>query len=626
MDMGNNKSGKESWQLYLRIIGYLRPYIKQIILILLFNFFFVIFNTLAIWMVAPVVSTLFETTAEDTIQTQDDSSIPEEEPGFLDIHQQLKLLVKRHLMKKDRLDTLKLLCFILFLAFFLKNTFNYLEAWFVSFIEQKVIKDFRDQVYAHLLKLPLSFFHKMQTGNLISRVTNDINALNVAINKGFTKIIRDPIIIIIFIYLLFNISWKLSLVSLLVFPVSGALIKQIGRSLQRKSERVQRRIADITSILQETLTGMKVVKAFSMEKYERDKFVARTDTHYRAVLKQVRLFRLSPPLSETIGIGIMACVLWFGGGLVFSGQLLSSKDFITFIAILYAVLDPIKSLGDLNNNIHIALASAKRVFMIMDTPITITDASNAVEKKHFNTEICFNHVSFHYKEDEAPVLKKINLTVQKNQKIALVGHSGAGKTTLVNLIPRFYDIQRGSITVDGIDIREIKIKNLRDLLGIVTQEVILFNDTIANNIAYGRADYPLEKVKNAAQLANADTFIEALPEGYQTVIGEQGMRLSGGQRQRISIARAILKNPAILIFDEATSSLDTESERLIQEAIENLMRDRTVFLIAHRLSTVINADIIVVLDEGKILATGPHKELLGKSPEYRRLYELQFNA
>jgi subfamily B ATP-binding cassette protein MsbA len=624
--MAKPTSGSNSWQLYRRIISYLRPYVKQIVLILVFNILFVIFNTLAIWMVAPVVSTLFGETGDKTVQVETIENEQPAEPGILNTHAWLKHKVQQFLVREERLETLKILCLMLFLSFFLKNTFSFCEAWYVSFIEQRVIKDLRDQVYTHLLSLPLAYFQKMQTGNLISRITNDINALNVAVNKGFTKIIRDPAVIIIFITILFNISWKLSLISLLVFPVSAVLIKQVGRSLKRKSERVQRRIADITSILQETLTGMKVVKAFSMEKYEREKFIARTDTHYRAVLRQVRLARLSPPLSETIGIGIMASVLWFGGSLVFSGNLMNSQDFITFIAILYAVLEPIKSLGELNNNINIALASAERVFTILDTPVTIVDAPNAVKKKNFNTDIRFNHVTFQYSERESVVLQNITLTVQKNQKIALVGHSGAGKTTLVNLIPRFYDIQRGAIAIDGIDIREIKVKDLRDLMGIVTQEVILFNDTIANNIAYGRIEFPIEKIKEAAQLANADSFIETMPEGYQTVIGEQGMRLSGGQRQRISIARAILKDPAILIFDEATSSLDTESERLIQEAIENLMRDRTVFLIAHRLSTVINADVIVVLEGGTILATGSHKELLKTSPAYRRLYELQFNA
>jgi subfamily B ATP-binding cassette protein MsbA len=624
--MTKKKSGYNSWHLYLRIISYRRPYVKQIILILLFNFFFVIFNTLAMWMVAPTVSTLFDETGEETAQVAHAANESRVQPGILNTHQWLKYKVKQFLVRENRLDTLKILCLMVFLAFFLKNTFSFCEAWFVSFIEQRVIKDLRDQVYTHLLSLPLSFFQKMQTGNLISRITNDINALNVAVNKGFTKIIRDPAMIIIFVFVLLNISWKLSLISLLVFPITAVLIKQVGRSLKRKSERVQKRIADITSILQETLTGMKVVKAFSMENYERNKFIARTDTHYRAVLRQVRLARLSPPLSETIGIGIMASVLWIGGSLVFSKSLMEPQDFITFIIILYAVLEPIKSLGELNNNIHIALASAERVFMVLDTPVTITDKPDAVEKRHFSTDICFNDVSFHYSRSETLVLKNINLTVQKNQKIALVGHSGAGKTTLVNLIPRFYDIQQGAIIIDGINVRDIKLKNLRDLLGIVTQEVILFNDTIANNIAYGRVEYPVEKIKNAARLANADSFIEEMPEDYQTVIGEQGMRLSGGQRQRISIARAILKDPAILIFDEATSSLDTESERLIQEAIENLMRDRTVFLIAHRLSTVINADMIVVLENGTILATGSHKELLALSPDYRRLYELQFNA
>lgn len=623
------KENEKNLQMYFRILSYLKPYIRHILVILLFNFLFIIFNTLSIWMVAPFISTLFESQPKAAVEQKIESppsekGVVQEQVSILNLNEWLKVKTEKWIRRDNRIDTLKVLCLFIFLTFLLKNTFSFGEAFWVSYVEQRVIKDLRDQVYNHVLYQPLSFFEGYQIGNLISRTTNDINSLNVAVNRSFTKIIRDPIVTVIFLILLFSISWQLTLLALIIIPVTGILIQKIGQSLKRKSRRVQERIAEITSILQETLSGIKVVKAFSMEKYESEKFSRKTYEHFRAVLKQVRMNRLSSPLSETLGVGIMVSVLWFGGQLVLTGKLLSSEDFIRFIVVLFSVMEPIKSLGQLNNNVQIALASGKRVFEILDTPITITDKPNAIDKREFEENIQYDHVFFKYDPDGEWVLKDIQLTIPKNQKIAFVGSSGAGKTTLVNLLPRFYDVTDGAIRIDGIDIRDFKLSSLRRVMGIVTQDVILFNDTVANNIAYGMRNYDRKEIIRAAKLANAYDFIMQLPNGFDATIGERGMRLSGGQRQRLSIARAILKNPPILIFDEATSSLDSESEHQIQEAIENLMKNRTVLIIAHRLSSVMNADMIVVLDEGQIIDQGRHEELMARSDRYRHLYELQF--
>ena len=610
--------------LYFRILSYLRPYIRQIVYILIFNLLFVIFNALSIWMIAPLVNSLFESTQVQTEQHVEKEEIIEKEVSIINLNEWLKQKTNKIFKGNSPLASLKILCILLFITFFLKNMFAFFEMWFVSYIEQRVMKDLRDELYGHIVWQPLGFFNKYQTGNLISRITNDISSLNVAVNNSFTKIIREPVIIIIFLTMLLDISWKLTLLSMFIFPISGILIQRVGQSLKRKSKRVQEKIADITTILQETISGIKIVKAFTMEKFETDKFKNKTQEHFRNVLRQARLNRLSSPLSETLGIGIVAWILWVGGQIVISGQTLSSEDFIRFIAVLYSIMQPIKSLGGLNNNIQTALASANRVFKIIDTPKTITDSENASTIKKFTNHISYQNLYFQYKKDNKWILKDINLNIEKNQKIAFVGSSGAGKTTLVNLLPRFYDIQQGSIKIDNKDIRDLTINSLRKLIGIVTQEIILFNDTVANNIAYGLSDFPIEKIQRAAKMANAHDFIEDLPDGYQTLIGERGLLLSGGQRQRISIARAILKDPPILIFDEATSSLDSESENQIQEAIENLMKDRTVLIIAHRLSSVINSDRIVLLENGVLEAEGPHERLLTESARYCQLYNLQF--
>ncbi|MCK4558495.1 MAG: ABC transporter ATP-binding protein [Calditrichia bacterium] len=620
-----DKSTNKNINLYLRIIAYLKPYYKHIIGVLICNLGFVISSMLTVWMVAPVISVIFQNFDQEQVQ-----QIPETAPAegvdvsFFNLNEWLKENIQGMIPLGDPVETLKWLCIFVVLIFVVKNIFNFAEHFWITYVEQRVVKDLREQLYESIIYQSMSFFHKHKTGDLISNITNDINAVNLAFNRSFTKIIRDPVLILIYLAILTSISWKLTLIAALVLPITSGFIRKIGNSLKRKSHRVQERIAEITTVLQETISGIKVVKAFAMEKYENKKFGSFVSDHFRAIVRQVRLQRLAGPLSETLGVFVMACVIWYGGNMVLQGQSLSSEDFIRFLIILFSVLDPIKSLSDLNNNVQIALASGKRIFDVMDEHDPIIEKPNATVKQSFESLISYKDVLFRYTVDSNLVLNNISLDVQKNQKIAFVGSSGGGKTTLVNLLPRFYDVSSGSIRIDGIDVRDMAVTSLRNLMGIVTQEVILFNDTVANNIAYGLDKYSVEEIENAAKLANAYDFIMELPDAFQTLIGERGMLVSGGQRQRISIARAILKNPPILIFDEATSSLDSESESLIQQAIENLMKDRTVFVIAHRLSSVINSDIIIVMEDGQLIDKGSNDELLERSERYRQLYDLQF--
>ena len=622
------KTSKEkNFKIYLRIISHLRPYIKEMTLVFFFSMIFIVFSTLSMWLIAPVVTAFFNENPVERVETVQESSLEgTTQPSALNLNEWLKSKIYELIPQGDRLITLKWLCFFIFATFLFKNLFKYFENYWITYVEQRVVKDLREDVYESIINQDLGFFYKHKTGGLISNLTNDINSLNVALNRSVTKAIRDPLMILFFLVILFNISWQLTLIAILVLPTTGIIIRKIGESLKRRSLRVQERISEVTTILQETISGIKVVKAFAMENYENKKFRDKTTEHFKAIVRQVRLWRLASPLSETIGVSIMAVVIWYGGNLVLQGQLLTSEDFIRFLIILFALMEPVKSLGELNSDIQISVASGKRIFSLLDTPKTVVEKPDAIHKNEFKNEIVYKDVSFRYSRGSKLVIDHINLTVKKNQKIALVGSSGAGKSTLVNLLPRFYDVIDGSVMIDGTDVCDITLSSLRGLMGIVTQEVILFNDTVANNIAYGLSGYSHEEIEKAARLANAHEFIMEMPEGYQTIIGERGMMLSGGQRQRISISRAILKNPPILIFDEATSSLDSEAEFLIQQAIENLMKDRTVLMIAHRLSSIVNSDKIILLEEGHLLDEGAHDELQKRSERYRQLYELQFNT
>ena len=529
----------------------------------------------------------------------------------LTLNEKLKYWTNGLILRDTAKETLQVLCVSILIIFLLKNVFFYLKNITLTIVQFRLITELRNKLYKHFHKLSLSFFNQHKSGELTSIVVNDVANMRQALTIGFQRIFVEPINIIAFTALLFIISWKLALIAITIIPLAGLVIVNISRSIRRKSRRTAVKIAGITNIITETLTSMRVVKAFAMEDYEVDRFSNETSNYYNLIFRRARLRSLAPPITETMGVFIGVALLWVGGTEVLNAQGLTSEDFIRFILIMFSGLQPIRSLSNVFAEIQVGAASAERVFVILDNPPTIVDEFDAVIIDTFEDKIQINDVSFEYESDDT-VLKNISFDIEKGSAVALVGSSGSGKSTLADLIPRFYDVNQGAIEIDGQDIRHVTLNSLRRLMGIVTQETILFNDTIRANIAYGQKNIDDKQVIAAATAANALEFIEELPEGLNTVIGEKGVKLSGGQKQRLAIARAIMKNPPILILDEATSALDTESERLVQEALGTLMTDRTVLVIAHRLSTVTNADNIIVLEKGQIKEMGTHDELIKK--------------
>ena len=505
--------------------------------------------------------------------------------------------------------------------FLIKGVFDYGQSYLMNYVGQRIVADLREQLYNHLQYFSLSFFTKTPTGVLISRLTNDIMYIQGAVSNAITTVLKESCTIITLTGVVFYQNWKLACIAFIVVPLAAIPIVKFGQKLRKFSIRGQVRMGSITSLLQETITGNRIVKAFTMEDYEARRFSDENDRFFKVVMKRQRIRALSSPVVEVLaGLGV-ACIVLVGGFSVIKGNSTpgSLSSFLIALGLLYK---PIKSFSRLNDMIQGGLAAGSRVFELMDRTPEIRDADGAVSLNGISDGIKFEHVSFKY-EDE-PVLKNINVEVKVGEVLALVGMSGAGKTTVVNLIPRFYDVDEGQITIDGRDIRTFTIKSLRQHIAIVTQQTILFNDTVRNNIAYGDITKSEEEIVEAAKASNAHGFIEKLPLGYDTVIGERGVKLSGGERQRISIARALLKNAPILILDEATSSLDSESEFQVQVALERLMSNRTVFLIAHRLSTIRNAHRILVIDKGRIVEEGTHDELLALNRTYKKLYDMQF--
>ena len=505
--------------------------------------------------------------------------------------------------------------------------FKCLTAWLANYfmvpIRTGVLRDLRARLFQKVVSLPIGFFTEERKGDVMSRMTNDVNEVEASIMSTLDMLFKDPIMILVYLVTLFTISWQLTLFVLILLPIAGLLIGRIGRSLKRASSKGQEQNAEILTQIDETLGGLRVVKAFNAEGKLTSRFLTLINAT-RATFNRInRRYYLAHPVSEFFGTALIAILLWFGGTLILGEYAsIDAATFIYYLVIFYSIISPAKDLSKATYGIRRGMASLERIDKILNTESNIRVADNPKQINDFQSVIRYEDVSFAYQTDR-PVLQHINLDIRKGQTVALVGQSGSGKTTLADLLPRFYDPTAGRITIDGVDIRELKPYDLRALMGNVNQEAILFNDTFYNNITFGVESATMEQVRQAARIANADDFIMATPEQYQTSIGDRGSRLSGGQRQRISIARAILKNPPILILDEATSALDTESEKLVQEALENLMKDRTTLVVAHRLSTIRNADLICVLHEGQIVEQGTHDQLLARNGYYRRLIEMQ---
>jgi len=610
---------------YIKILKYVKPYWLHLSLSVICTILFAVSNGATIFLIMPLMDTLFRGGGAKELAAKTVTENSSYVPGFATkIIEDVKTSFMDYIFAGSIEEILFRVCGLILTAFFLKSFFGYMQSFFLAYVEQNFVKDIRDDAYTHLHKLPMSYFKNEQTGELISRITNDVQVAH-SVSAVFLNLIREPITIIVFLGMALAISWKLTLFAFFTVPVSLLVIMTVGRALRRYSKKLQEKIADITTILEETINGVKIVKAFGTEQFENNKFLKETKTYSKIVLKMVRVRNIASPFSEFLGAGIAAVAIFYGGHLVLIEKSLSASAFLGFLFAIFSMQRPIKELTTVNNRIQEASAAADRIFEITETEPAIKDAENPFEIESFEKEIVFENVKFHYDDSTELVLNGINIKVKKGEIVALVGSSGAGKTTLIDLIPRFYDPTNGSILIDGSNIKDIKIENLRKLMGIVTQETILFNETIKNNIAYGISNCPQEEIERVAKIANADLFVKEMPDGYDTVVGDRGTKLSGGQRQRLSIARALLKNPPIMIFDEATSALDNESEVLVQEAIEKLMADRTTFVIAHRLSTIQNADKILVLDEGKIVQVGKHSELLrDENGLYKKLYELQF--
>ncbi|HET9252610.1 MAG TPA: ABC transporter ATP-binding protein [Candidatus Eisenbacteria bacterium] len=535
----------------------------------------------------------------------------------------LRTWFEHFFMTGDPSRSLNRICITLLIVFLFKNIFDYLQSVLTVWVEQAVVRDMRNEVYGHLHELSLSFFHSRRSGALLSRLTNDIALVRGALAAGFSNLIKSGLLLVVCLFWIFWTSWRLALVSLFVVPPSVLLIVWLGKKLRRRSTITQERMADLNSILQETLTGIRVVKAFSMEEFEKRKFARAAQDYFRSFVKQRRLGAVAGPLSETLGVVAAVAVLWYGGHEILLQRALEPQQFFIFLFAMLQLMSPLKSLSNVNATIQEGLAAAVRIFRVLDTKPTVASKPNARIADGIHEGIEFQNVSFRYASG-GEVLHDVSLRVAAGEVVALVGPSGAGKSTLVDLVARFYDPTEGRILLDGRDLRDYDVASLRRMMGVVTQESILFHDTVWNNIAYGVTDAEESAVRLAARAANAERFIQDLPEGFQTPIGDRGVLLSGGERQRIAIARAIFKSPPLLLLDEATSSLDSESELLVQEALETLFAGRTVFVIAHRLSTIQRADRILVLDHGRIVQTGTHRELVATPGLYQKLHRLQF--
>ncbi len=607
------------------VLKYTKNYKSQTRLNILFNILFAIFSIFSISLSIPFLKLIFDNESTAFYRDIVAKGLPAFSYTGSYANSWANFKMSEIIITQGKPQALIIICLVVFIATLFKNLFRYMAMYFLAPIRNGVVMDLRNKMIKKSLELPLSYFSEERKGDMMSRMTTDVIEIEWSIMQTLESIFREPVLIIISLIMLIALSPYLTLYVFLLLPVAAGVVAIVSKSLKNRSTKSKEVFAHLFNIMEETLGALKIIKAFTGEKSVQQKFEKTNEEYNRLSVSLYRRADLTSPISETVVLGVLLLILFIGGCMVFNGNGgLSGASFLGYFAIASQIVPPIKQLTISYNNIQKGLASEERIEKILHAENTIINASDAAIMAPFKTSIQFNHVSFSYKKgDEGYVLKNISLAINKGKTIALVGQSGSGKTTLADMIPRFYDTDLGEITIDGKSIKHIDIESLRKQIGVVTQESVLFNDTIENNIAFGLEHIDQSKIIEAAKIANAHEFILQQPNGYQTNIGDRGGKLSGGQRQRISIARAILKNPPILILDEATSALDTESERLVQDALTNLMKNRTSIVIAHRLSTIINADEIVVIDKGVIAEKGSHQELLDKNGIYKKLFEMQ---
>lgn len=605
-------------KLYLRILGYGKPFLAQGILgfscLLVYNFF----SIFSIALVIPFLQILFQQTdAAAIVEAARASADPSwMERGYI--------FIADLVHERGKMEVLYYLCATLGASILLKSLFRYMSSYFIAPFEQSVIHLMRTRLFDHLSILSMSFFTGKRKGNIINVLITDVQIVQESVIGTVQNMVSDPIQMTLIMASLFVISWKLTLFTLLVLPLTGLFINFISKSLKRRARAGQERLGILIAIIDEFISGIRIVKAFRTEQYEKGRYEEMNGQYRDMMVAVKRRSDIASPLTEVLSVGVVITIILFGGSLIISGKgELMPSAFIGFVALFGSFIQPIKTFSSALSRIQRGIASFQRVEEFLQIPEDVKEVANAVPMASFKERICYERVSFAY-EGEEWVLREVALCIEKGQKVAFVGPSGGGKSTLVDLLPRYYDPVAGRITIDGQDIKDLRVADLRGAIGVVTQEGILFNASVIANIAYGDTHPDVARVEEAARIAHAHEFIQNMPEGYQTVIGERGTKLSGGQRQRLSIARAIYKNAPILILDEATSALDSESERLVQAALEVLMRDRTSLVIAHRLSTILDADQIFVVDGGRIVEQGTHQELLAKGGLYRSLYNIQF--
>jgi subfamily B ATP-binding cassette protein MsbA len=600
---------------FLRIIKYIKPYTPFAVLNIISNIISVLFSLVSLTMVIPFLGILFGT--QEKVYNPQPLSF-----NTNAIKDNFYAIISSEIDEKGKIEALLFICILVLITFFFRNLFRYSALYFLTPIRNGIVHDLRIDLHKKMISLPVPFFTKKRKGDLTARLTSDLVEIEWSIMSSLEMIFKDPLNIIIYLITLIVISPQLTIFVVILFPVTGLIIGVIGRSLKKSSDRGQKKMGDLLSIIDENISGLRIIKAFNSEKHINKNFKKDSSEYKSIMTKLLRKKDLSSPMSEFLSTIVMVVVMWFGGQLVLNGNGgLSAEAFIGYILIFSQIIPPAKSLTTSYYHIQKGSAAAERVYEILDAENTIADVKNPKHVTFLNKNIEFKNISFKYENTE--VLTNVNFSIGKGEMIALIGKSGSGKSTLADLLARFYDIESGEILIDNNNIKEIAITDLRGLMGIVSQESILFNDTIYNNIRLGKIHATEDEIMTAAKVANAHNFIIETENGYQTNIGDRGNKLSGGQKQRLSIARAILKNPEILILDEATSSLDAESEKLVQEALKNLMKSRTSLVIAHRLSTIKNANKIIVLEGGDIIEKGTHQQLIAQNGHYKKLYDLQ---